>query len=64
MTCLERHPAVIDGANWDSPTDPVAELAVRNRNAVGAGELVRTGPQLVTKENAAAIAALAAQGTR
>ncbi len=40
------------------------ELAVRNRNAVGAGHLVRTGPQLVTKDNAAAIAALSAQGTR
>jgi hypothetical protein len=28
---LERHPAVIDGQNWDAPVDPVAELAVRNR---------------------------------
>jgi simple sugar transport system substrate-binding protein len=40
------------------------ELAVRNRNEVGAGTLVATGPSLVTKENAAAIAALSEQGTR
>ncbi len=40
------------------------ELAVRNRNEVGAGELVATGPALVTQENAAAIAALAQEGTR
>lgn len=40
------------------------ELAVRNRNEVGAGELVATGPALVTRENAAAIAALAQEGTR
>jgi simple sugar transport system substrate-binding protein len=40
------------------------ELAVRNRNEVGAGSIVLTGPSLVTKDNAAAIAALSAQGTR
>lgn len=40
------------------------ELAVRNRNEVGAGTLVATGPSLVTKENAAAIAALSEEGTR
>ncbi|HEX6887349.1 MAG TPA: substrate-binding domain-containing protein [Candidatus Nanopelagicales bacterium] len=40
------------------------ELAVRNRNEVGAGGLVATGPALVTKENAGAVAALAEQGTR
>ena len=40
------------------------ELAVRNRNEVGAGEMVATGPSLVTKENAAAIAALSEEGTR
>jgi simple sugar transport system substrate-binding protein len=40
------------------------ELAVRNRNEVGAGELVATGPALVTQENAATIAALAEEGTR
>lgn len=28
---LENHPAVIDGANWDGPSDPLAELSVRNR---------------------------------
>lgn len=37
---LERHPAVIDGANWDSPTDPVAELAVRNRLAMWGARLL------------------------
>ncbi len=40
------------------------ELAVRNRNEVGAGGLVATGPALITKDNAAAVAALAEQGTR
>jgi simple sugar transport system substrate-binding protein len=40
------------------------ELAVRNRNEVGAGGLVATGPALVTEENAGAVAALAEQGTR
>ena len=40
------------------------ELAVRNRNEVGAGGLVATGPALITKENAAAVRALAEQGTR
>ncbi len=40
------------------------ELAVRNRNEVGANNLVATGPSFVTKENAAAIAALSEQGTR
>lgn len=40
------------------------ELAVRNRNEVGAGQLVATGPALVTQENAATIAALAEEGTR
>ena len=40
------------------------ELAVRNRNEVGAGQMVATGPSLVTKDNAAAIAALSEQGTR
>jgi hypothetical protein len=38
---FENHPAVIDGTNWDSPADPVAELAVRNRLALwGARMLV------------------------
>ena len=40
------------------------ELAVRNRNSVGNHGLVATGPQLVTKDNAAAIRALAEEGTR
>ncbi len=39
-------------------------LAIRNRNEVGAGEMVLTGPALVTKDNAATVAALAERGTR
>jgi hypothetical protein len=37
---LENHPAVIDGANWNSPADPVAELAVRNRLAMWGARLL------------------------
>lgn len=37
---LENHPAVIDGANWDAPADPVAELAVRNRLALWGARLL------------------------
>ncbi len=37
---LENHPAVIDGTNWDSPSDPVAELAVRNRLAMWGARLL------------------------
>ncbi len=41
VSFFENHPAVIDGTNWDSPADPVAELAVRNRLALwGARMLV------------------------
>jgi len=40
------------------------ELAVRNRNEVGANTTVATGPSFVTAENAASIAAPADQGTR
>lgn len=40
------------------------ELAVRNRNEVGANSIVATGPSFVTAENAASIAALSEQGTR
>lgn len=40
------------------------ELAVRNRNEVGANTIVATGPSFVTAENASAVAALADQGTR
>lgn len=39
-------------------------LAIRNRNEVGANNVVLTGPSLVTKENAAAVMALAESGTR
>ncbi len=37
---FEDHPAVIDGTNWDGPSDPVAELAVRNRLALWGARLL------------------------
>jgi hypothetical protein len=37
---FERHPAVIDGTNWDTPADPIAELAVRNRLALWGARLL------------------------
>ena len=37
---LENHPAVIDGASWEGPADPVAELAVRNRLALWGARLL------------------------
>lgn len=37
---LENHPAVIDGTNWNSPAEPVAELAVRNRLALWGARLL------------------------
>lgn len=37
---FENHPAVIDGASWDGPSDPVAELAVRNRLALWGSRLL------------------------
>jgi len=40
VNLLETHPAVIDGANWDGPSDPVAELAVRNRLALWGARLL------------------------
>src|SRR4051812_4591791 len=40
VTFFETHPAVIDGTNWDSPTDPVSELAVRNRLALWGARLL------------------------
>jgi hypothetical protein len=40
VTFFETHPAVIDGTNWDWPTDPVAELAVRNRLALWGARLL------------------------
>jgi hypothetical protein len=40
VTFFENHPAVIDGTNWDSPTDPVCELAVRNRLALWGARLL------------------------
>jgi hypothetical protein len=40
VTFLENHPAVIDGTNWEGPSDPVAELAVRNRIALWGARLL------------------------
>ena len=40
VSLLENHPAVIDGANWDGPADPVTELAVRNRLALWGARLL------------------------
>jgi hypothetical protein len=37
---FEQHPAVIDGTNWETPADPVAELAVRNRLALWGARLL------------------------
>jgi hypothetical protein len=37
---MESHPAVIDGANWDSPADAVAELSIRNRLAMWGARLL------------------------
>lgn len=40
VSFFESHPAVIDGTNWDSPADPVAELAIRNRLALWGARLL------------------------
>lgn len=40
VSFFENHPAVIDGTNWEGPTDPVAELAVRNRLALWGARLL------------------------
>ena len=40
VSLLENHPAVIDGSNWEGPSDPVAELAVRNRLALWGARLL------------------------
>jgi hypothetical protein len=37
---FENHPTVIDGTNWDSPSDAVGELAVRNRLALWGARLL------------------------
>ncbi len=37
---FEKHPALIDGINWEVPADPVAELAVRNRLALWGARLL------------------------
>lgn len=40
VSFFENHPAVIDGTSWDSPADPVTELAVRNRLALWGARLL------------------------
>ncbi len=40
------------------------ELAARNGNEVGGGQVVLTGPSFVTADNAASVATLSQQGTR
>jgi hypothetical protein len=40
VTFFERHPTVIDGMSWDIPSDPVGELAVRNRLALWGARLL------------------------
>jgi hypothetical protein len=37
---FENHPAVIDGTNWEGPSDPVAELAIRSRLALWGARLL------------------------
>jgi hypothetical protein len=37
---FESHPTIIDGSHWDIATDPVAELAVRNRMALWGARLL------------------------
>lgn len=37
---FQSHPAVIDGTNWDTPADPVVELAVRSRLALWGARLL------------------------
>lgn len=37
---LENHPAVIDGTSWESRTDPVAEIAIRNYLALWGARLL------------------------
>jgi hypothetical protein len=40
VSFFESHPVIIDGTSWDSPADPVAELAVRNRLALWGARLL------------------------
>lgn len=40
VTFFESHPAIMDGSHWDIPTDPLAELAVRNRMALWGARLL------------------------
>lgn len=40
VTFFETHPVVVDGVNWNSPSEPVTELAVRNRLALWGARLL------------------------
>jgi hypothetical protein len=40
VSFFENHPTVIDGTNWDGPSDPLAELAVRSRLALWGARLL------------------------
>jgi len=40
VSFFESHPTIIDGSHWDVSTDPVAELAVRNRMALWGARLL------------------------
>jgi len=37
---LSSHPLVLDGVDWPGPSDPIVELAVRNRLALWGGRLL------------------------
>lgn len=40
VSFFETHPTVVDSSNWDISTDPIAELAVRNRMALWGARLL------------------------
>jgi hypothetical protein len=40
VTFFEQHPAVIDGRDWEGRSDPIGEIAVRNRLALWGARLL------------------------
>lgn len=40
VTYFERHPTVVDGSIWESPANPIAEMAVRNYLALWGARLL------------------------
>lgn len=40
VTFFENHPAVVDGTRWDGPSDPLAEITVRNRLALWGAKML------------------------